>query len=68
VARGEENAGSDVDIAVHFAPHARPSLIKLIRIEQRIAGWLQRPVDLVKEPACKPELQEHIERDAIRAF
>ncbi|MFW6027804.1 MAG: nucleotidyltransferase family protein [bacterium] len=68
VARGESTPDSDVDIAIRFAPEARPSLINLVRVERTLSGWFHMPVDVVKEPARKPELQDHIDRDGIRAF
>ncbi|MFP3943505.1 MAG: nucleotidyltransferase family protein [Alphaproteobacteria bacterium] len=68
LARGESTSRSDVDVAVRFAPEVRPTLVRLVLIEQTLADWFDKPVDLIKEPARKPELQSHIERDAIRAF
>lgn len=68
VARGDAEAGSDVDLAVAFDPQARMDLFRLVALERRIAELLGRRVDLLPEPVERPRLRAHIERDRRRAF
>ena len=68
VARGDDAADSDVDLAAELDPEARIGLFALVALERRISGILGRPVDLLPEPVEKPRLRANIERDRIRAF
>jgi predicted nucleotidyltransferase len=68
VARGDAEAGSDVDLAAEFDPAARIGLFALSALERRLAELVGRPVDLLPEPVEKPRLRANIERDRIRAF
>ena len=68
VARGDEEAGSDVDLAAEFDPDARLDLFRLAALERRIAEIVGRRVDLLPEPAEKPRLRINIERDRRLAF
>lgn len=68
VARGEDEADSDLDLAAELDPAARIGLFALTALEQRLAALIGRPVDLVPEPVEKPRLRANIERDRIRAF
>ena len=68
VARGDEEADSDVDLAAEFDPDARLDLFRLIALERRIAEIVGRRVDLLPEPAEKPRLRANIERDRRLAF
>jgi hypothetical protein len=68
VARGNEAADSDVDLAAELDPAARIDLVSVIGLERRIGAMLGRPVDLLPEPVEKPRLRANIERDRIRAF
>jgi uncharacterized protein len=67
-ARGEDGPNSDIDIAASFDPAARLSLFDIAGIEVRLSEILNRPVDLLQEPAQKPYLRREIERDRVRAF
>lgn len=67
-ARGESGPNSDIDIAASFDPAARLSLFDIAGIELRLSEILNRPVDLLQEPARKPYLRREIERDRVRAF
>jgi uncharacterized protein len=67
-ARGESGPNSDIDIAATFDPAARLSLFDIAGIEARLSEILNRPVDLLQEPARKPYLRREIDRDRIRAF
>jgi len=68
VARGDDEAGSDVDLAVEFDRAAGMDLFRMIGLEQRIACILNRPVDLLPEPVENQRLQANIDRDRRRAF
>lgn len=62
VVRGETGPESDIDILVEFS---RPiGLLAFIRIKQRLAELLGRPVDLVTPEALKPPLREAILHEA----
>ena len=68
VARGDEEAGSDVDLAAEFDSDARLDLFRLVALERRIAEIVGRRVDLLPEPAEKPHLRASIGRDRRFAF
>ena len=68
VARGDDEADSDVDLAAEFDPEARMDLFRLVALERRVAEILGRRVDLLPEPVEKPRLRANIERDRRRAF
>ena len=68
VARGDGEAGSDVDLAAEFDPNARMDLFRLAALERRITEIVGRPVDLLPEPAEKPRLRANVERDRRLAF
>ena len=68
VARGDDAAESDVDLAAELDPAAGIDLVSLIGLERRLGEMLGRPVDLLPEPVEKPRLRATIERDRLRAF
>ncbi|WP_205963546.1 nucleotidyltransferase family protein [Roseicella aquatilis] len=68
VARGDDEPGSDVDLAAELDPDARIGLFALTGLERRLGEMLGRPVDLLPEPVEKPRLRAAIERDRVRAF
>lgn len=68
VARGEDNAGSDVDVVVRLDPDAHVGLVRLIALERRLTELLQRPVQLLPEPTDSPRLSLYLERDRQRVF
>ena len=68
VARGDDEAGSDVDLAAEFDPAARMDLFRLTALERRIAEILGRRVDLLPEPVEKARLRANIDRDRRLAF
>jgi len=68
VARGDAEAGSDVDLAAEFDPAARMDLFRLTALERRIAEILGCRVDLLPEPVEKPRLRANIDRDRRRVF
>lgn len=72
VARGEDTANSDVDLALDLAPDKTPLGFQFVthieRLKHRLAGALSRDVDIVVLPACRRELREALSREAIAAF
>ncbi len=66
-ARGEENAGSDIDIMVSFVPGTRMGLGffgMIIDLEE----ILHRPVDLVVDGDLLPFARESAEHDKILVY
>jgi predicted nucleotidyltransferase len=68
VARGDEEADSDVDLAAELDPEAGIGLFALGALERRLAELIGRKVDLLPEPVEKPRLRANIERDRRLAF
>jgi hypothetical protein len=72
VARGEDTANSDVDLALDLAPETTPLgfqfVVYIERLKQRLATALSRDVDIVVLPARRQELRETLSREAIPAF
>lgn len=68
VARGEETSNSDIDIAANFHPEMKLDLLKMVSIKRKIEDLVGRPIDIVRLPAKKPDLQKEIERDQIHIF
>ena len=57
-ARGEEHAGSDLDVLVSFGK--AKSLLKIVAIERELSQQLGIKVDLLTEAAISPHLRERI--------
>jgi hypothetical protein len=58
VVRGEQDAGSDIDLLVEFD---RPiGFVRLMRLEKRLTELLEMPVDLVTKKALKPHIGKRI--------
>ncbi len=64
-ARGEANAGSDIDILVEFETPV--SIFKFLDLKDCLEGILGRPVDLVTRDALKPQLRDRILAEAVSA-
>ena len=64
VLRDDFNKDSDVDLLVEFAHDASWSLLDHIRMEEELAGLLQRRVDLVSQRAIE-QSRNPIRRRAI---
>ncbi len=57
-ARNEATENSDIDILVAF--DRSPGFFKFLELEEQLAKWLGRPVDLVTRGALKPRMGRHI--------
>ena len=70
LARGEAQTHSDVDVAVQLEnpPQGFAYFGRLGEIERRLAALLESPVDVIDEPAARPQLRQAIERDRCLAF
>ncbi len=72
VARGEDAANSDIDLALDLVPDTTPVGFQFVtyieRLQQRLATALSRDVDLVVLPARRQQLRETLSREAIAAF
>ena len=66
-ARGEEHAGSDVDILVEFSPRAHIGLFEFVRVRRFLADLLGCKVDLVTPDALRPEMREEILGEVVYA-
>ena len=61
VARGEDNATSDIDLLVRFKKPV--GLIEMIGIEERLEKILGRPVDLGTEAGLHPLIEANVHKD-----
>lgn len=68
MARDEARADSDVDLLAVFDEARHLSLLDLLSIERRIAGWVGRPVDLLEEGQLKQRVAAAVEAELVRAF
>ena len=72
VARGDDGAQSDIDVAVTLDPATTPRgfyyIGRLDELKEHLEAALGRAVDLVTEPARKQRFQQEIDRDRVRAF
>jgi hypothetical protein len=72
VARGEDTASSDVDLAVDLTPGSAPTGFQFVdyvdSLKRKLAAALRRDVDLVILPARRRELRDALSREAIPAF
>src|SRR6266566_5530290 len=64
----EAQVGSDIDLLAAFDGARKLSLLDVIRIENRLADLLGRPVDLVEEGTLRPRVGENVSREIVRAF
>lgn len=62
-ARGEEHAGSDIDLLIEYS--ARQSLFDLLRLENELSEATSRKVDIVEYSAIKSTIKDRILNQAI---
>ena len=65
-ARGEERADSDIDLLVDFSVPV--GFFELIELEERLAEFFGRSVDLLTERGLSPYLRDSILSDAQVLF
>ena len=68
VARGDNYAGSDIDILVEFEPGAEGTIYEYMRVKEFVASLFDGPVDVIDRDALKPHLRAPAERDTLYAF
>jgi predicted nucleotidyltransferase len=68
VARGDNHAGSDIDILVEFEPGAEGTIYEYMRVKEFVASLFEGPVDVIDRDALKPHLRAPAERDTLYAF
>ena len=68
VARREERAESDVDLAVRLDPEAHVGLFRFVALEYRLTELLGRPVQLLPEPIENSRLRANLDREGLRVF
>lgn len=64
--RGQETPESDIDLLVEFG--SPKGFFELLRLEDELAAFFGRPVDLVTEPGLSPYLREPILSSAAVLF
>lgn len=67
-ARGENKAGSDLDVLVHLNYSYPISLLDIARVSEDLSDALGMPVDIVTEKSLSPYIRPHIEKDLIYIF
>jgi uncharacterized protein len=63
VARGEDRAGSDVDLVVDLAP--RTGLFELGALNRELAKILGVPVDVAPSDSLRSRVRVEVERDGV---
>lgn len=67
-ARGENHAGSDVDIMIEIDPDARITVFDYIELKEYIANLFDEPVDVVNRDGLKSYVAPAATADAVYAF
>ncbi len=68
LARGEANAGSDIDILVELEPEAHVGVFGYVAITHYLADLFPSRVDVANRRSLKPHVRPGAERDALYAF
>ncbi len=68
VARGEDRAESDVDLAVEIEEGRAFSLIRMEDARLLLEDALQRRVDLGEIASFRPQVRVEVERDGVAIF
>lgn len=66
--RGEESAGSDVDILVHYKANERVSLLMISRIITSLGKILDCKVDVVEDEGLMAFAKESVDKDKILIY
>ena len=67
-ARGEQHAGSDIDILIDFDPSARITVYDYVAVKNDIASLFDGKVDVIDREGLKPHLRQPVVRDLVYAF
>lgn len=63
--RGEQRAGSDLDILIEFEEQAKLSLLDVAEIEIELSDLLGLKVDLVEKKNLKPYIGQEILKEVV---
>ncbi|MBW1778914.1 MAG: nucleotidyltransferase family protein [Deltaproteobacteria bacterium] len=67
IARGEGQAGSDVDILVEYEPGTRVGLFQFVRLRRELSNIIGCEVDLATPDSLHKELRDDILKEAVHA-
>ncbi len=67
-ARDEARDGSDIDVAIRFAPGARGDVMAVCGVSGYLSHTLGLDADIVSLPVSDPDLSAAIEREGAFAF
>jgi predicted nucleotidyltransferase len=67
-ARGEAEAGSDIDLLVDFDPRAGVGLIRLLGLQDRLSRLLGQPVDLISRDSLGRPIRDRVNAEAQQVF
>ena len=68
IARGDERAGSDIDILIEIDPASNMTAFDYAALKIYIGGLFDRPVDIVNRDSLKAHIVSAATADAIDAF
>jgi hypothetical protein len=68
VARGSNDANSDVDIMIEIDPDVRMTVFDYVDLKDYIGSLFDGPVDVVNREGLKPYVRPAATADAIYAF
>jgi predicted nucleotidyltransferase len=68
VARGDANAGSDVDLMAEFDAAKKFTILSRVRLENRIADMLGMKVDLAHAAMLRDGIRERAIGEAVLVF
>ena len=67
-ARGEQRAGSDIDVLIDFDPSVPITVYDYVAVKNAIAKLFEQRVDVIDRRGLKPYLRQPVARDAVYAF
>lgn len=68
VARGDNTAGSDVDLLADFDKSRQYTLLTMGRLERQLADWLGANVDLASPDWLRDPIRDRVLKEAVVAF
>ncbi len=68
VARGSNDANSDIDIMIEIDPDTRMTVFDYVDLKDYIGTLFDQPVDVVNREGLKPYIRPAATADAIYAF
>jgi uncharacterized protein len=68
VARGEQSAGSDIDLMADLDCAQRRTLVSMARLENMLSDLLDAQVDLAIASSMREPVKTRAEREAVLAF